>query len=284
MQLFLHQKKVSVNALSGNEMKIYQQIARQYLMQCYPVAVYAEAKLVFDIAGGCFIAKGRQLVSEGWKSLLGKSLNEDETVDTVPPLNKGEVLTCREGEIKDRKTEPPKHFTEATLLQAMTGIARFVENRELKKILRETDGLGTEATRAGILDTLFKRQLLQRQGKSILSSGAGRALIHALPPESTYPDMTAHWEHQLQDMAEKNQAYQPFMGALEEQINGLMLKVRSEPVPDSLRMLPKSEQPKFRRGKSEAAIPKEQQEEITDIFPCSCVGMYTALKSSYAET
>ncbi|WP_412179230.1 hypothetical protein [Vibrio fortis] len=61
----------------------------------------------------------------------------------------------------------------------MTGIARFVANKELKSILKETDGLGTEATRAGILDTLFKRQLLTRQGKSIHSSPAGRGLIHA---------------------------------------------------------------------------------------------------------
>ncbi|RTZ14119.1 DNA topoisomerase III [Vibrio aquaticus] len=242
-------KKASVNGLSGNEMKIYQQIARQYLMQFYPAAVYAEAKLVFDIAGGTFIAKGRQLVSAGWKALMGKVDEEDASVDTVPPLAKGTVLTCREGEIKDRKTEPPKHFTEATLLQAMTGIARFVEDKELKKILKETDGLGTEATRAGILDTLFKRQLLTRQGKSIMSSPAGRGLVHALPSESTYPDMTAHWEHQLQGMAERNQAYSPFMHSLQTRIDGLMGQVKSGEVPESLRHLPKVERPAFKRKK-----------------------------------
>ncbi len=246
-------KKASVNALSGNEMKIYQQIARQYLMQFYPAAIYAEAKLVFDIAGGTFIAKGRQLVSAGWKELMGKADDEDSGVDAVPPLAEGTVLTCREGEIKDRKTEPPKHFTEATLLQAMTGIARFVEDKELKKILKETDGLGTEATRAGILDTLFKRQLLKRQGKTILSSPAGRGLIHALPSDSTYPDMTAHWEHQLQGMAERNQAYQPFMQSLLDRINGLMGQVKSGPVPESLRHLPKVERPAFKRKRKPAA-------------------------------
>lgn len=242
-------KKASHNALSGNEMKIYQQIARQYLMQFYPAAVYAEAKLVFDIAGGTFIAKGRQLVSAGWKELIGKVDDEDSSVDTVPPLSEGSVLTCREGEIKDCKTEPPKHFTEATLLQAMTGIARFVADKELKKILKETDGLGTEATRAGILDTLFKRQLLQRKGKSILSTPAGRGLVHALPSESTFPDMTANWEHQLQGMAERNQAYQPFMQALQQRIDGLMSQVRNSEVPESLRHLPKVERPAYKRRK-----------------------------------
>ncbi|USD41941.1 DNA topoisomerase III [Vibrio sp. SCSIO 43135] len=252
-------KKASMNALSANEMKIYQQIARQYLMQFYPAAVYAEAKLVFDIAGGMFIAKGRQLVSAGWKVLMGKTDDDDANVDAVPPLEQGSVLTCREGEIKDRKTEPPKHFTEATLLQAMTGIARFVEDKELKKILKETDGLGTEATRAGILDTLFKRQLLKRQGKTILSSEAGRGLIHALPSDSTFPDMTAHWEHQLQGMAERNQAYQPFMQTLQQRIDSLMQQVKTGPIPDSLRSLPKVERPAFKRKKrsgTKSASPK----------------------------
>lgn len=240
-------KKAAVNALSSYEMNIYQLIARQYLMQFYPPAVYAEAKLVFDIAGGVFVASGRQLVSVGWKALTGKAEQLEEGVDTVPPLPIGSELTCREGEIKDRKTEPPKHFTEATLLQAMTGIARFVEDKELKKILRETDGLGTEATRAGILDTLFKRQLLKRDGKIIRSTPAGRGLIHALPADSTYPDMTAHWEHQLQAMAEKGQAYQPFMYALQERINRLMLQVKNGPIPESLRSLPAVERPAFKR-------------------------------------
>ncbi|MCF7496068.1 DNA topoisomerase III [Vibrio sp. L5-1] len=245
-------KKSSVNGLSANEMKIYQQIARQYLMQFYPPAVFADAKLVFDIAGGVFIAKGRQLINTGWKVLMGKTDTEEkgDGTDTVPPLDKGTVLTCREGIIGDKKTEPPKHFTEATLLQAMTGIARFVANKDLKAILKETDGLGTEATRAGILDTLFKRQLLTRQGKSIHSSPAGRGLINALPEDSTFPDMTAHWEHQLQGMAERNQAYQPFMQELESKIDGLMGKVKTGEVPESLRHLPKVERPAFKRRKS----------------------------------
>ncbi|MEF1221006.1 DNA topoisomerase, partial [Photobacterium damselae] len=144
-------------------------------------AIYAEAKLVFDIANGHFIAKGRQLMSGGWRTLLGRddATDSDDAglADKVPPLDKGTVLTCRDGEIKDKMTEPPKAFTEATLLQAMTGIARFVSDASLKKFLRDTDGVGTEATRAGILDILFKRQLLHRQGKAFHATDAGRGLI-----------------------------------------------------------------------------------------------------------
>lgn len=249
-------KQSSSRSLSGQEEKIYQMIARQYVMQFYPSAVYAESKLEFDIAGGCFVAKGRVLIIEGWKALFSNNKSsaqrqDSDESDPVPALQNGQTLICREGEIKDRKTEPPQHFTEATILKAMTGIARFVADKELKKILRDTDGLGTEATRAGILDTLFKRQLLLRQGKSILSSPAGRGLIHALPVESTYPDMTAHWEHQLQAMAEKQQPYRPFMNDLEQKIDGLMQQIKTSGIPDSLRSLPKVDKPAFRRkGKS----------------------------------
>ncbi|OEF27684.1 DNA topoisomerase III [Vibrio rumoiensis 1S-45] len=243
-------KKASTHGLSGQEAKIYQLIARQYLMQFYPAAIYAESKLEFDIAGGLFVAKGRVLVDLGWKVLMPSSKavsSEDDDADPVPALKNGEMLTCREGQIKDHKTEPPRHFTESTLLQAMTGIARFVADKSLKKILRETDGLGTEATRAGILDTLFKRQLLVREGRNIKSSQAGRGLIHALPEESTYPDMTAHWEHQLQAMAERKQSYTPFMESLEVQISSLMEKVKSSGIPPSLRSLPKVERKPFKR-------------------------------------
>ncbi|ENM5787393.1 DNA topoisomerase III [Vibrio metoecus] len=240
-------KKASVNALSSYEMKVYQLIARQYLIQFYPAAVYAEAKLVFNIAGGVFIAKGRQLLSAGWKALTGHQDEQEEGVDKVPPLAVGTVLQCREGEIKQRQTEPPRHFTEATLLQAMTGIARFVADKELKKILRDTDGLGTEATRAGILDTLFKRGLLLRDNKLIKSTPAGRGLIHALPLEATYPDMTAHWEHQLQAIAEKGQAYQPFMQTLQVRLEQLIAQVKFAPVPTSLQSLPVVKKAAFKR-------------------------------------
>jgi DNA topoisomerase III len=249
-------KKASFNALSADERKLYQLIATQYLVQFYPPARYADAKLVFDIAGGIFVATGRHLTNAGWKSITGIKDDQTESEDNVPPLDLGKELCCREALIKDRKTEPPRAFTEATLLQAMTGIARFVKDKELQKILRDTDGLGTEATRAGILDMLFKRQLLTREGKIIHSSPAGRGLINALPEASTYPDMTAHWEYQLQGIAEKTQTYQPFMATLTAQIERLMMDVKSGRIPESLRSLPKVERPAFKRNKTRSTKSK----------------------------
>lgn len=242
-------KRQAVSSLSSDEAKIYQLVARQYLLQFYPEAVYADAKLEFTISGGLFIARGRQLIEAGWKTLIGKEAGSEAEIaaNSLPDLSVGTELTCREGRIEARKTEPPKVFTEATLLQAMTGIARFVHDSSLKKILRDTDGLGTEATRAGIIETLLERRLLSREAKALRSTPAGRALIHALPDQATYPDMTAHWEHQLQAIAERQQAYQPFMDALQTQVRALMAEIQNGSIPDSLRSLPASPQPAAKR-------------------------------------
>ncbi len=223
---------------SDPERKIYELIARQYLMQFYPPAVYALGKLIFVIAGGTFIAKGRLLKEPGWRNLLGGKRSADaDATSVVPPLPRGAELTCREGKILDKKTEPPKPFTEATLLQAMTGIARFVSDAKLRKILKDTDGLGTEATRSSILEGLFRRSLLHRKAKNIHATAAGRGLVFALPNSAAYPDMTAHWERQLGDIANRQATYKPFMEALERSIVELMDAAKSCEVPDSLKGL-----------------------------------------------
>ena len=137
-------------------------------------------------------------------------------------MKKGQILHCERGEVVNKKTQPPKPFTDATLLSAMTGIARFVQDKELKKILRETDGLGTEATRAGIIELLFKRGFLIKKGRNIHSTEAGRILIQALPDIATQPDMTAHWEAQLNDISQKQATYQQFMHSLSQMLPDLV--------------------------------------------------------------
>ncbi|WP_044470732.1 DNA topoisomerase III [Mannheimia massilioguelmaensis] len=201
-------------SLNVHELNIYTLIARQYLMQFCPDAEYRKSKIDFIIAGGKFIAQARNLQVAGWKELLGKEDDDEQLEPPLPVVKKGQVLHCQKGEIISKKTQPPKPFTDATLLSAMTGIARFVQDKELKKILRETDGLGTEATRAGIIELLFKRGFLYKKGRNIHSTEAGRILIEALPDIATQPDMTAHWESQLDSISRKQTSYQQFMSTL----------------------------------------------------------------------
>ncbi|MDE9494483.1 DNA topoisomerase III [Xenorhabdus bovienii] len=209
--------------LTENERQIYGLIARQYLMQFLPDAVFRKCTIELDIAGGKFIAKARFLAEAGWRTLLGNKERDEENEGTpLPVVAKGDELLCEKGEVVERQTQPPRPFSDATLLSAMTGIARFVQDKSLKKVLRATDGLGTEATRAGIIELLFKREFLYKKGRNIHATPAGRALIHVLPDMAVLPDMTAHWESRLTQISEKQFRYQDFMLPLQETLQQLI--------------------------------------------------------------
>lgn len=228
-------RKNNLARLTANEKFIYQTIALQYLAQFYPAYRYAELQIDVDIVGGKFIAKASQMLAEGWKVLfkIKNNHNKADNQDSeAPPLKnmvkKGEKVQCVDTVLLDKETQPPKSFNDATLLSAMTGIARFVKNPEIKKILRDTDGLGTEATRAGIIELLFKRQFLERKGKQIKATAAGKLLIANLPDVATTPDMTALWESQLEQISNKNLTYQAFMHELNIFLQQLIEQLRQQ--------------------------------------------------------
>ncbi|MGL5027119.1 MAG: DNA topoisomerase III [Shewanella oncorhynchi] len=229
------EKTANLSSLSQRERQLYLHIARQYLAQFYPAYCYSETTVQVTIEGGLFNTKARQDKSLGWKQLFArqepngskasgnKSTEEsagkddeenDEFIGQLPPLKLGQALHCTRGELLEKNTQPPKAFTDATLLGAMTGISRYVTDPEIRKILKETDGLGTEATRAGIIELLFKRGFLQRLGKSIVSTDVGKGLINSLPASATTPDMTALWEASLNGICHKETSYQAFMQPL----------------------------------------------------------------------
>ncbi|OSM96170.1 DNA topoisomerase III [Lonsdalea populi] len=231
--------RTAKTTLTQPESQVYGLVARQYLMQFCADAVFRKCVIELDIAGGKFVAKARFLAEAGWRALLGGKERDEENEGTpLPVVSKGDELWCERGEVVERQTQPPRHFTDATLLSAMTGIARFVQDKELKKILRATDGLGTEATRAGIIELLFKRAFLVKKGRYIHASETGRALIHSLPPSAAHPDMTAHWESTLTKISEKQCRYQDFMQPLTESLCDIIQQVRHRGSMPLLRGLP----------------------------------------------
>lgn len=236
------EKSAQLSSLSGREKQLYLHIARQYVAQFYPAYCYRETAVQVTIAGGLFTTKARQQQSLGWKQLFVQQMHQgdqphqqpqatqqaeqddeqDELTGLLPPLTLGQSLHCLRGELVEKQTQPPKAFTDATLLSAMTGISRYVTDPEIRKILKETDGLGTEATRAGIIELLFKRGFLQRQGKTIVSTNVGRGLINSLPASATTPDMTALWEASLNGICHKEISYQGFMQPLLATLHSLI--------------------------------------------------------------
>ncbi len=250
------QKSLSSARLSKTEQQLYDLIARQYLAQFFPGYEFTETRVEVTIEGGLFLARARQPRAMGWKVLFqrgDKGAAQEEVAGSgsdkrsdgketeqwqahLPPMKKGDPLECVRGELLEKLTQPPKHFTDASLLSAMTGIARFVQDPAVRKILKDTDGLGTEATRAGIVELLFTRGYLERQGKQIRSTGAGRGLIHSLPAETTLPDMTAQWEACLEAISRRQSRYGDFMAPMLSSLRGLIAQSQAS-LPEALQGL-----------------------------------------------
>ncbi len=257
------ERKASVQGLSQGERQIYELIARQYLCQFYPAYEYLETQVEVRIGSGLFTASARQTRSWGWKVLFGKSDEQtsaprkgagddarseaDASVANVelPPLRQGDRLLCERGELLEKQTRPPQPFNDATLLAAMTGISRFVLDPEVRKVLKDTDGLGTEATRAGIIELLFKRGFLRREGKAIRATPAGTGLIESLPESAVTPDMTAQWEVALNGISQRQFSYDGFMKPLEQSLAQLIAHSQAS-IPTGLTGV-QATKPAFRR-------------------------------------
>jgi len=275
--------------LSGGEANVYELVARQYLIQFYPAFEYGEKQIDTEVAGGLFIAKQKEVLKEGWKVLFpsgkltrkaeGKSATKPSAGDSeglginssrdvgvgqfqdgfasskLPSVKKGDELLCTNAQLVDKQTSPPKHFNDATLLGAMTGIARYVNDPAIKKVLRETDGLGTEATRAGIIELLFKREFLSRQGKEILATKIARQLITSLPESMVYPDMTAHWESQLEAISQRKMNYGQFMQPMTQDLSQLIDEVSTV----EFKGLQGLGKPAFKKRKSKKKFPTKKK-------------------------
>lgn len=225
-------KSADTSRLSSAEANIYELVARQYLMQFYPAFEYRDKQVDTEIAGGLFITRQKEVVASGWKVLLparqsnAENADDDFAAKQLPNVKKNDVVNCINALLSEKQTTPPKYFTDATLLSAMTGIARYVTDPSIKKVLRDTDGLGTEATRAGIIELLFKRQFLVRKGKEIRATEVGRQLVVALPKQMVIPDMTAHWESQLEAISQREMKYSDFMNPLTQSLETLVNNVK----------------------------------------------------------
>jgi DNA topoisomerase-3 len=233
-------KSLPGHRLSRDEANVYELVARQYLIQFYPPFEYLDKQIDTEVAGGLFIARQKDVLAQGWKVLFPPARaakaaadnDADEQTDAdgfsaskLPDVKKGDEVLCTGAELAEKQTTPPRHFSDATLLSAMTGIARYVHDPAIKKVLRETDGLGTEATRAGIIELLFKREFLMRNGKEIRATEVGRQLITSLPENMGSPDMTAHWESQLEAISQKQMSYAQFMQPLTQGLTQLIAEV-----------------------------------------------------------
>lgn len=205
-------KKVSITAMSVDEKNVYELIRRAYIAQFYPPAKYNKTQIEIKILDEIFIASSTFLTFPGFRVLYAEdcSLNNYKEGSTttatsastflIPQSKVGDILTINDYDIENKETQPPLHFTEATLLGAMEKISRYVDNPILKNKLKETDGLGTPATRAEIINNSINKGYLCRNKNYILATPKSKAIMPTLPNSIKDAGTTALWEQQLEDI------------------------------------------------------------------------------------
>lgn len=201
---------VDVGSMSTEVLNVYRLICKSYIAVFMPSEEQEITCIELSACNERFKALGKNLVYPGWTMAFFdekmKNHGDDEEQDDtdyrqcLPVAKVGDFHRINGTEIKDRKTTPPKHFTESTLLGAMENISRYVSEEKWKKILKDTSGLGTPATRASIIETLIGRGYIERKGSHLLASDIGKKVAGILPDTIKSPGVTAVWEQALESL------------------------------------------------------------------------------------
>ncbi len=217
------QASPGIKRLNSKEFNCYNLIRRRYLAQFFADYEYDQSIIIINIKADQFKASGRIPKIRGWKQVLGteSKKNAQESEQELPALKKNQSLLCDHLKLQEKLTKPPKHYTEGTLIKAMETIGTQVVDKVMKKILRETAGLGTQATRANIIQTLFQRQFIKNEKKLLKATTLGCNLIDSVPDTMKDPLLTAQWEQQLEDIArsQPNNSQQLMQNFLQQQVS-----------------------------------------------------------------
>ena len=231
--------------LSADEQKLYDLIVRRFLSQFYPAAEYKVHTVFTEVEKETFKTTIKELLSLGWKVIYadqkkekpktakGKEKEEDdeEEVEVNEPFSlvpRAEVQ-CAKATVKEKETQPPKHYTEGTLLKAMESAGKHIEDEELRDAMKDS-GLGTPATRAATIERLKKVGYLTMQGKKLLITQKGRTVIELIRGAGidllTSPEMTGHWERRLNEISRGSASEAQFMENVKKFASMIVDKVR----------------------------------------------------------
>ncbi len=218
-----HHGLIPLKDFSGDENspegKIFHLVLKRFISNFLENHRYLETDVQVECEKSLFKARGKKILEMGFKALEGR-----ETDDLLPELTPGEVGLMDKGEVESKKTKPPFEYTEASLLYDMSNPARLVSESDLKKIFRSEVGLGTQATRAQIIETLLKRSYINRSGKNLHATDKGILLVDRLndmpsTKELTSVSQTAKLELSLQSMADGETDDSVFLDNVHDFIN-----------------------------------------------------------------
>ncbi|TWA81544.1 DNA topoisomerase-3 [Azospirillum brasilense] len=259
-----------LEALTDAERKIYLLIARAYLAQFWSPHLFDQTTVVLDAGGRRFACRANVTTAAGWRVLYRNDdgnedlQGDDEDLSSdLRPLTKGQGGACTTATADRQETKPPPLYTIATLLSDLTRVAKYVRDDQLRAALIAKDagkegehgGIGTPATRDTILATLFQRGLLAEEGKTVISTAAGNDLYDALPDDARFPDLTAVWHGQQQEIEAGRLTVHSFINDLMGHVGAEVARVREKGMSMNVKVhsCPKCSKP-LRRRKSDKGV------------------------------
>ena len=252
------------NMLDGNEKKMYHLIARRFIAVFYPDCIFSTTTVLADIAGLGFKATGKVILTPGWRSIYQKDApgegDRDEADAILPVFTVGESGPHKPSLAK-KQTQPPKFFTEGTLLRAMESAGKLVEDEELREAMKE-NGIGRPSTRANIIETLFRRGYMMRSGKSIRATEAGIQLIATIHEELLKSaKLTGLWENKLRRIERGDYSAKEFVDELKVLINEIVLNVLRDNSLSRIHIAdPATEKAKSKASKPKSSAPKKPRQ------------------------
>lgn len=224
-----------LSKMSAVERRVYDLIRTHYLAQFLPAYQVDKTTVVLVCGGQVFTASGDVLIASGWKTLFMDEPTEEAEKDApatrqLPPLQEGMVVALQQADVQAKATSPPEPYTPGTLLGAMKNVSRLVTDPRLKAVLKENAGLGTEATRAEILNVLQARQFVVKKKKYLQSTQVGQALCDALPISLQEPGLTALWEQALDDIEAGKMTLETFMARQYQWVQQLVVQAQGKTV------------------------------------------------------
>lgn len=234
---------VAATGLTDLEQKVYDLVTRRFICVFYPDCQFTTTTVMGKVEEVEFKATGKQIMEAGWRIIYSKDVNtmsEDDNIrkedeeKMLPEFVKGESGP-HTPTLTEKWTTPPKYYTEATLLRAMETAGKFVEDEELRAALKE-NGIGRPSSRAGIIETLFKRHYIRRERKNLLATPTGVELIDTIHEELLKScELTGIWEKKLRDIEHQRFDAAQFISELKQQIGEIVTQVISD---GSIRNIP----------------------------------------------
>ena len=216
-----------VSRFSPDERRIFDLVARRFLAVFHPPARYARTTVVTLVEEERFRSRGKITLEAGWRGVYGLLSEADQAAQKqdeegenesaeLPPLEQGQTIKCAAAEVEAKETKPPPRYTEATLLSAMETAGKLIDDEELREAMKES-GLGTPAARAETIETLIRREYIERGGKDLMPTPKGLQVITMLEEHPlTSPELTGSWEKRLTDIEHGEEDRSKFIGDIAE--------------------------------------------------------------------